>query len=164
MTIHDGLTQIANKRYLLDHLEKEFSRCRRYNRNLSIVMFDIDHFKQVNDQYGHLTGDYVLKELADLLRDRIRKEELFSRYGGEEFVVVLPESDGDVAAVFADILRKKVEECLFEFEGQRIHVTISLGVAGMTPVVKDVTDLIGKADEALYKAKNGGRNRVVTWK
>lgn len=161
MTIHDGLTQIPNKRYLFDHLEKEFARCRRYSRNLSVVMFDIDHFKKVNDQYGHLTGDYVLKELSDLLRGRIRKEELFARYGGEEFVIVLPESDEDTAGQFAEIIRKKVEDSIFEFEGQRISVTISLGVAAMASDVRNTNELLKKADDALYEAKDAGRNKVM---
>jgi diguanylate cyclase (GGDEF)-like protein len=161
MTIWDGLTQIANKRHLMDHLDKEFARCQRYNRNLSLVMFDIDFFKNVNDTYGHLTGDYVLKELSDLLRNRIRREELFARYGGEEFAIVLPESDTKVASRFADIIRAKVEDHVFEFEGQQIKVTISLGVASMNLAMKTVSEFIGQVDAALYEAKRLGRNRVV---
>jgi two-component system cell cycle response regulator len=161
MTIWDGLTQIANKRHLMDHLDKEFARCQRYNRNLSLVMFDIDFFKNVNDTYGHLTGDYVLKELSDLLRNRIRREELFARYGGEEFAIVLPESDTQVAARFADIIRAKVADHVFEFEGQQIKVTISLGVASMNLAMKTVSEFIGQSDAALYEAKRLGRNRVV---
>lgn len=161
MTIWDGLTQIANKRHLMDHLEKELARCQRYNRALSLVMFDIDHFKNVNDTYGHLTGDYVLKEIADILRNRIRKEELFARYGGEEFVVVLPESDTKVAARFAEIIRSKVEDHVFNFEGQQIRVTISVGVASMDDEMKAPSDLVKRSDEALYEAKRLGRNRVV---
>ena len=160
MTIHDGLTQIANKRYLMDHMEKEFARCRRYDRKLSLVMFDIDKFKLINDKYGHLTGDYVLKEMADLLRTRIRREELFARYGGEEFVIVLPESDEEVAEQFAEIIRKKVEGHTFEFEGQSIRVTISAGVATMGAEVSNISDLIKRSDGALYRAKGEGRNCV----
>jgi len=160
MTIRDGLTQVANKRYLLDSLDKEFSRCKRYERELSLIMFDLDHFKNVNDQYGHLTGDYVLKEVAGLLRRRIRKEELFARYGGEEFVIVLPESGLDVGLRFGEIVRKMVEEHKFEFEGQPIHVTVSVGVATVTAETNTVSDLLRFVDEKLYEAKRGGRNQV----
>jgi diguanylate cyclase (GGDEF)-like protein len=160
MTIKDGLTQTANKRFLMDHLDKEFSRARRYARSLSVIMFDLDHFKDVNDRYGHLTGDYVLKELSLLMRRRIRKEELFARYGGEEFVIVLPESGKDVGIKFGEIVRKMVEEHQFEFEGQPIEVTISVGVGTMTPQMATVSDLLKAADEKMYEAKGKGRNQV----
>ena len=162
MTIHDGLTQIANKRYLHDYLDKEFSRARRYGRELSLLMLDIDHFKDVNDRFGHLTGDYVLKELAAALRKRIRKEELFARYGGEEFVVVLPESGREVAVTFAEIVRKMVEEHTFEFEGHPLSITVSVGVGLIAPDITTVDELIKKADDKLYEAKRAGRNRVAS--
>lgn len=160
MTISDGLTQISNKRFLIDHLDKEFSRAKRYNRQLSIIMFDLDHFKDVNDQYGHLTGDYVLKEMCVLLKKRIRKEEVFARYGGEEFVVVLPESDLESAVQFGEILRSMVEEHTFEFEGQPLKITISVGIGVLRPEMEVVADLIKSADELLYEAKRAGRNQV----
>ncbi len=160
MTISDGLTQISNKRFLMDHLDKEFSRAKRYDRQLSIVMFDLDHFKDVNDQYGHLTGDYVLKELAVILKKRIRKEEVFARYGGEEFVVVLPESDRESAFQFGEILRSMVEEHIFEFEGQPLRVTISVGIGTLQTAMETISDLIKQADEFLYEAKGAGRNQV----
>ena len=160
MTIHDGLTQIANKRYLNDHLDKEFARAKRYGRQLSVIMFDLDHFKDVNDQFGHLTGDYVLKEMSTLLKKRIRKEELFARYGGEEFVVVLPESGIDVGIKFGDIIRTMVEEHPFEFEGHPISVTVSVGVGTMTDDIGTVSELLKLADQKLYDAKRKGRNRV----
>lgn len=162
MTILDGLTQVSNKRYLLDYLDKEFARCRRYDRNLSVLLFDIDHFKQINDRYGHLTGDYVLKELADVLRNRIRKEELLARYGGEEFVVILPESTKQVAVDFAEIIRRKVEGHTFEFEGQKMRITISVGVASMSQDTRNISELLKLADMAMYKAKKAGRNKVET--
>lgn len=160
MTIHDGLTQIANKRYLTDHLDKEFARAKRYGRELSVIMLDIDHFKDVNDQFGHLTGDYVLKEMAGLLNKRIRKEELFARYGGEEFVVVLPESGMDVGLKFGEIVRAMVEEHHFEFEGHPLAITISVGVGSTSDATATVNDLIKIADDKLYEAKRGGRNKV----
>jgi len=161
MTIHDGLTQIPNKRFFTDHLEKEFSRAKRYGRELTVLMFDLDHFKNVNDTFGHLSGDYVLKELATILKKRIRKEEMFARYGGEEFVVVLPESDLETAIQFGEILRGLVDNHDFEFENHPIKVTISVGVGAITDEVTSATDLIKVADVNLYKAKDGGRNRVV---
>ncbi len=161
MTISDGLTQISNKRFLMDHLDKEFSRAKRYGRQLSIIMFDLDRFKDINDQYGHLTGDYVLKEMAHILKNRIRKEEVFARYGGEEFVVVLPESDNEVAVQFGEILRAMVEENEFEFEGQPINVGISVGVGTLQEKMSSVSDLVKEADEHLYEAKRSGRNKVV---
>jgi diguanylate cyclase (GGDEF)-like protein len=162
MTIHDGLTQISNKRYMFDYLDKELSRARRYSRDLAVLMIDIDHFKDVNDRFGHLTGDYVLKEMAALLSKRIRKEELFARYGGEEFVVVLPESTKDVAVAFGEIVRKMVEEHEFEFEGHPVQVTISVGVGCVTAETTTAEELVKVADEKLYEAKRTGRNRVCS--
>jgi diguanylate cyclase (GGDEF)-like protein len=127
-----------------------------------VLLFDIDHFKQINDRYGHLSGDYVLKELADLLRNRIRKEELLARYGGEEFVIILPESDKAIATDFAEIIRRKVEGHTFEFEGQKMRVTISVGVASMSQDTRNISELLKLSDMAMYKAKNGGRNKVET--
>jgi len=162
MTVTDGLTQVPNKRYLLEYLEREFSRARRYGRNLSCVMFDIDHFKSINDEYGHLTGDYILKELAGVINRRIRREEMFSRYGGEEFCIVLPESDPDAVFEFASTVRKLIEGHVFEFEGSRISVTISLGVGHLAEPMRDPIELLKAADDKLYEAKRGGRNKVCT--
>ena len=105
MTIMDGLTQIHNKRYLFEALEREMIRARRHERDLSVLMFDIDHFKRINDQYGHLAGDYVLRELARIVQERIRRDEVFARYGGEEFAIVLPETPLEGAAALAENLR-----------------------------------------------------------
>ena len=161
MTVTDGLTQIPNKRYLLEYVEREFSRARRYGRNLSCLMLDIDHFKRINDDYGHLTGDYILKELASTIRRRIRREEIFARYGGEEFCIVLPESDPDSVREFAGTIRRLIEGHMFEFEGSRIAVTVSLGVGHLTTNMKDPSELLKAADDRLYEAKRGGRNRVA---
>src|SRR5690242_5727779 len=132
LTIVDGLTQINNKRFFLEFLEREMGRCHRYNRALSLIMFDIDHFKKINDVNGHLAGDYVLRELAQHVKQRIRKEECFARYGGEEFSVVMPEAGPDNARRFAEKIRKMIEDHPFVFEGKDIDVTISLGVADMS--------------------------------
>src|SRR6185312_5800506 len=120
MAIIDGLTQVYNKRYLLEFLEREMARCHRYARALSLIMFDIDHFKNINDSNGHLAGDYVLRELAGLVRQRIRKEECFARYGGEEFSVVMPEAGPENARRFSEKVRKLIEDHAFTFEGKDI--------------------------------------------
>ena len=159
--VTDGLTQVANKRALDDFLDKEVARARRHQRSLALLMLDLDHFKSVNDQYGHLTGDVVLKELAALIRPRIRREELFARYGGEEFVIVLPETDHARAREFAEVIRKMVEAKVVSFEGHDIRITISIGVAEYDPTVHATPeDLIRAADQNLYEAKNRGRNCV----
>jgi len=160
MTIQDGLTQVHNKRYFLEFLEGEFSRARRYNRPLSLIMIDLDHFKAVNDENGHLTGDFVLKETANRVRERIRREELFARYGGEEFAIVLPETLLRGAVEFADIVRGLIETHTFIFEGNTIPVTLSCGVAQLAEEMKAPRDLIRAADEMLFDAKRSGRNKV----
>ncbi len=159
MTIVDGLTQIHNKRALFENLEKELTRARRYERQLSLLIFDIDYFKRINDQYGHLAGDYVLRELARVVQERIRRDELFARYGGEEFVVVLPETPLQGAVTLAENLRTRVASHGFVFQGERIPVTISVGCSALKDD-KVATDLIQRADEKLYEAKRSGRNRV----
>lgn len=161
MMVIDGLTQIANKRALDDFLEKEMARARRYERPLSVLMMDLDHFKAVNDQHGHLTGDVVLKEMAEVIRERIRREELFARYGGEEFVIVLPETDRKGGIEFAENVRRMVEGLEVYFEGQTIRITISIGVADFDLANhKGPEDLLKAADKNLYIAKHDGRNCV----
>ncbi len=161
MTIMDGLTGVHNKRYFEEFLEREMARCMRYGRPLSLVMFDIDHFKAINDTHGHLTGDYVLKEMARRLHTRIRREELLARYGGEEFAAVLPETDRQGALHFGEQIRQIVGSTPFTFEGDAIPVTISVGISVLENQPIDVQTFIKLADENLYKAKRAGRNRVV---
>ncbi len=160
MTIRDGLTSIANVRCLNEFLEREFARSRRHGRELAVVLFDIDHFKHINDTLGHLTGDYVLREMARLVDARVRRDELLARYGGEEFCLVLPETTLEGALGYAEIIRKCIEEHRFVFDGAVIPVTISLGVATFAPEMSRPLDIIRAADEALYRAKRAGRNRV----
>ena len=162
MTIIDGLTQAHVKRYLLEALEKELIRARRHERELAFLMFDIDHFKKINDHHGHLAGDHVLKELARLVQARIRRDEVFARYGGEEFAILLPETTIDGARLLAEGLREKVADAHFIFQNEVIAVTISVGVARLEEGHKTSLDLIKTADEKLYEAKRGGRNRVVS--
>ncbi|MEW5743106.1 MAG: GGDEF domain-containing protein [Myxococcota bacterium] len=161
LTICDGLTQISNKRYFLEFIEKEMGRAHRYNRALCLMMFDIDHFKSINDSNGHLAGDYVLRELAAIIKSRVRKEECFARYGGEEFAYVIPEAGGDNTRKLAEKLRKLVEDHHFAFEGKDIKVTISVGVADLTGDMTEPLQFIKVADQKLYQAKRSGRNRVV---
>jgi diguanylate cyclase (GGDEF)-like protein len=162
LTIIDALTDIHNKRYLLEFLDRELSRSARYNRPLALIMFDIDRFKTVNDELGHLGGDFTLRELAACVKGSIRKEELFARYGGEEFVVVLPETTQENGGLVAERLRQLVERHPFQYEGKTYPVTISMGVSatiGGQPLTPH--ELIRQADEKLFHAKNAGRNRVV---
>jgi two-component system cell cycle response regulator len=161
MTIIDALTEAHNKRFFLEFLDRELARCVRYGRPLSVVMFDLDHFKNVNDNHGHLAGDYVLRELSRRLRVRIRKEELMARYGGEEFVVVLPEAGHEGAMQFAEQIRRLVERDPFEFEGETIPMTISVGVETIQGELIDANQFIKLVDQKLYQAKRTGRNRVV---
>jgi diguanylate cyclase (GGDEF)-like protein len=163
LTIIDALTDIHNKRYLLEFLDRELARSARHRRPLSIVLFDIDHFKAINDDLGHLGGDFILRELAACVKATIRKEELFARYGGEEFAAVLPETTTQNGAHMAERVRRLVENHPFLYEGKNLAVTISLGVAttsGEAPLTPH--ELLRLADENLYQAKHEGRNRVAT--
>jgi diguanylate cyclase (GGDEF)-like protein len=163
LTIIDALTDIHNKRYLLEFLDRELVRATRHQRCVSLVMFDIDHFKKINDNLGHMAGDYALREMSSRIKANVRLDELFARYGGEEFAVVLPETTGTGAVQLAERLRQTVADKPFHFEGETFSITISLGVAttsgreGMK-----AAELIHLADARLYQAKNDGRNRVVS--
>lgn len=162
LTIVDALTEIHNKRYLLEFLDRELARSARYGRPLALILFDIDLFKNVNEELGHLGGDFTLRELASCVKSVIRKEELFARYGGEEFTIVLPETTRDGALSVSERLRTLVANHPFQYEGKPYRVTISLGVActnGETALTP--TELIRQADDKLYKAKREGRNRVA---
>jgi diguanylate cyclase (GGDEF)-like protein len=162
LTIIDGLTDIHNKRYLLEFLDRELARSGRYNRPLALLLFDIDHFKGINDQMGHLGGDFTLRELATRVKGSIRKEELFARYGGEEFVVVLPETTREGAIHIAERIRGLVEAQPFAYENRDYRLTVSIGVATTTGE-EDLTpaELLRRADERLYQAKREGRNCVA---
>ena len=162
MAIQDGMTGVHNKRYFTEFLEREISACHRHAHPLTLVMFDVDHFKAVNDTYGHLAGDAVLKELAVRIRPRIRREDLFARYGGEEFACILPSTALAGGVAFAEQLRALIEERPCHFETQAIRFTISLGVTTLhRETGVDPEALIKRADENMYAAKRGGRNRVV---
>jgi len=161
LKITDGLTGLPNRRRLMEVLAGEIPRARRYHRELSLVMMDIDHFKRINDTLGHLAGDHVLRELANVISMHVRQGEVFARYGGEEFVLVLPETSKDQALQVADRLRQRVEACTFQFADRRIPVTVSLGIGVFVGDEMDERGLIDGADRNLYKAKEAGRNRVI---
>jgi diguanylate cyclase (GGDEF)-like protein len=162
LTIIDALTEIHNKRYLLEFLDRELSRSERYGRPLAIIMFDLDRFKSINDELGHLGGDFTIREMAACVKTCVRKEELFARYGGEEFIIVLPETSMEGAVAVAERLRIMVEKHAFQYEGKMYPLTVSVGVAatnGDRPL--SPSDLISEADQKLFEAKRLGRNRVV---
>ena len=160
MTIFDGLTKVHNKRYLVDFLEREIARARRYSSPLSMAMLDIDHFKVLNDTHGHQAGDYVLERVAAALSTLVRREQLLARYGGEEFAVVLPELDPTQVRAFCESLRQRVESESYTFLDKQLSVTVSIGAAGLEERM-DRDELIHAADTQLYEAKRGGRNRVM---
>lgn len=162
MMITDALTGVPNKRFFQEALDREFARSRRHRRPLSLAVLDIDHFKKVNDTYGHLGGDIVLREVCARIRKVIRKDELFARWGGEEFVMLLPESTISQAVQFADRVRMLIATEQVRMESVSIPVTISLGVAhtdGEKPPSPEL--LVAAADAKLYEAKKAGRNRVM---
>ncbi len=160
--LRDGLTKAFNKKYFTDRLESELTFAIRHGSSLSLVMFDIDHFKKVNDTHGHQAGDHVLSVISTLLVGALRAEDVFARYGGEEFAVICRGTDLAQAQVVGERMRRAVEKHAFVFEGTTIPVTISVGIAGLPdPAVKDAADLVARADKALYQSKHGGRNRVT---
>jgi diguanylate cyclase (GGDEF)-like protein len=160
--LRDGLTKAFNKKYFTDRLESEFTFAIRHGTPLGLVLFDIDHFKKVNDTHGHQAGDFVLSEIATLLSATLRAEDVFARYGGEEFAVICRGSDATQTLVVGERLRKAVEAHRFVYEGTHIPLTISVGVSVLPDAkVKDANDVVSHADQALYASKRGGRNRVT---
>lgn len=157
----DGLTGIYNKKFFAEQLQKDFSYALRHNEITSLIVFDIDHFKKINDTFGHQAGDMVLRQLAKVVSNALRNEDLFARIGGEEFAVVLRQVDEKRAHVLAERVRRTVEVNKFMWGNTRIRVTISLGVATLRRAnFRDANELVHAADEFLYKAKRSGRNRV----
>lgn len=159
-SIRDGLTGLYNRKSFDDKLESEFSRCKRYGHNLSMVMFDIDHFKNINDTYGHLAGDAVLTNLAKLFGKFFRSVDFISRFGGEEFAVILPETPINGALLTTERIRIAVAQNEVYVNQHTIRITISAGIAEYNQSLTSATALIEAADKKLYEAKNNGRNRV----
>ncbi len=158
---HDGLTRIANRQAFDARLREEMKRHQRHGHHLSVLLLDLDFFKSINDTYGHLTGDMVLCRVGDLLRHSLRESDFPARFGGEEFVVLLPQTDEEQAWALAERLRARIAKERFSFEGRQFRVTASIGVAGMRPGALTPPEvLLQEADQALYRAKNSGRNVV----
>jgi two-component system cell cycle response regulator len=163
--LRDGLTKAFNKRYFTERLESEYQYAVRHDAPLSLVFFDIDHFKKINDVHGHQGGDYVLTELARLVTKGLRNEDIFARYGGEEFAIISRGIDLPEGAALAERLRAAVASHQFLYDGQAIPVSISVGVTrAPRPGVHSATELVSVADETMYEAKRSGRNRVCVAK
>jgi two-component system cell cycle response regulator len=162
ISVTDGLTGLTNVRHFLEQAQREHSRARRHNEPYSVLMMDIDHFKKINDVYGHPAGDTVLREMAAIFREAVRLTDLPARYGGEEFVVFLPRTRLPEAGVVGERIRAAVERKAFAAPSQMIRCTVSIGIADYLPGSEGTEkSVIGCADQALYSAKRGGRNRIV---
>lgn len=168
MVVTDELTGLSNRRHFFERLEEEVDRASRYDHPLSLIMIDIDHFKRVNDKYGHPVGDVVLAEVARLLAANIRASDVAARYGGEEFAILIPALGAAAASIVAEKLRNIIEVNAIIPEEPELSLTISCGVADVKAVSNGADGLkaalVRAADESLYKAKEGGRNQVVTYR
>jgi len=160
LSVIDPLTQLYNRRYFMEHFESQYRQFQRYKTALTLLFIDIDNFKLVNDTYGHQVADMVLVQLAEILRGSVRTVDLAARIGGEEFVVMLPQTPLAGGQVLAERLRGKVERFHFGKEGDPVRVTISIGVAALSEGVRDAQALLERSDQAMYQAKQAGKNRV----
>lgn len=163
MNSKDSLTGIYNRRFFETRIQEEFNRYKRYKQPFCLVIYDIDHFKKVNDTYGHQCGDLILKEVSIKMVNMLRATDMLARYGGEEFVCLLPETGLENAIRIAERFRHDIEETIFHFEDAQIRITVSLGVAEQKEEMECPGELLKCSDEALYKAKNSGRNCVVAF-
>ena len=158
----DGLTQLNNKRYFDEMLDREVARAKRYKRTFSLLVFDLDHFKSVNDRFGHLAGDAILRQLGAILLGRLRVNDVLARIGGEEFALITPEVSLDGAAELAGKINRLIGDARFEFEGSAVKITVSVGVAEWQEDYEDAWDLFKAADNKMYEAKRAGRNQVCS--
>jgi diguanylate cyclase (GGDEF)-like protein len=161
LAITDPLTGIYNRRQFYDLGQREFTRALRFNHPLSLILFDIDRFKNVNDSYGHTTGDLVLKTLTSRIREMIREIDIPGRYGGEEFGIILPETSAQAAEIVADRLRTEAAMKPIPAGQENVAITLSLGIAESNSETPDFAALVARADNAMYAAKNAGRNQIV---
>lgn len=161
LSVTDNLTGLANRRSFESLFEKEYMRAIRYSNNLTLVMFDIDRFKNINDTFGHPCGDFVLRQIANSALQTFRKTDTVFRIGGEEFVVILTETDIKQAIIPLERFRKTVENLGLTYQDEEVPVTVSIGACQLTPDIKSKEEFLEKVDETLYKAKNSGRNRTV---
>ncbi len=160
----DFLTQLVNRRQAVRHLERERARARRSGESLGFIMMDLDHFKGINDTCGHLAGDAALKHVADLLKTRARTSDILIRYGGDEFLAVLPDTNLPGALGLAESLRERIQDNTLTYGDAELQLRASFGVAALSPDQNiGVKEMIGRADKALYAAKEAGRNRVAAW-
>jgi diguanylate cyclase (GGDEF)-like protein len=160
----DWLTGLYNRRHFESLAQAELGRSQRYMRPLTVMMMDIDHFKDINDTYGHATGDRVLQALATVCLATKRDADIAARIGGEEFALLLPETSDIAAGQFAERLRQQIRDCAPVVEGEKLPITVSIGIAGATVTTAGIQPLLSSADQALYEAKRSGRNRVVQWR
>jgi diguanylate cyclase (GGDEF)-like protein len=158
----DELTGVNNRRAFFHDGEQVFNRARRYNTPLSLIMLDVDHFKHINDSYGHTAGDKVLECLADIMREHVREVDILGRLGGEEFAIILPQTPLTDATAMAERLRSKIEQATVTSSKGNIHLTASFGISQLAPQQISLEQLLHDADTALYRAKRSGRNRVET--
>jgi diguanylate cyclase (GGDEF)-like protein len=162
LAITDSLTRVLSRRYWLERFTEEIERSRKFKHNFSCLMLDVDHFKKINDHYGHMVGEIILKEVGGTIKDAIRQIDLVGRYGGEEFSVFLAETGLDEARVVAERIRASIENRHIRAYDEELQVTISIGIAMFPEHANDSQGLLSRADEALYQAKKTGRNRVCT--
>lgn len=160
MATQDYLTGVSNRRYFMERAQEELIRANRYKHPLTFMMMDIDHFKRINDTYGHHAGDQVLKNVASICTDNLRVHDLFGRIGGEEFSAMLPETNLNDAMVVAERIRKSIEEAEWAIDGKKVSCTISIGMSQLNDDSETLDNLMKKADEALYLAKSSGRNCI----
>ena len=161
LSVTDNLTGLANRINFESAFEKEFLRAVRYNSKFTLVMFDIDHFKNINDTFGHPCGDFVLRQIANSALQTFRKTDTVFRFGGEEFVVILTETDIKQAIIPLERFRKTVETLGLTYQDKEVEVTVSIGACQFSPDMKTKEEFLQKVDETLYKAKNSGRNRTI---
>lgn len=163
LSISDDLTGVYNRRYFIEQADKELAKAKRYGNIFSIILLDIDNFKNINDNYGHFGGDAVIKALAQACNNHLRSTDVFARYGGEEFVFLIPESDKSDIHFFAERVRQRLESTAVTYHDRDIHFTVSLGVKTFDVSIDSLEVMLKKADAALYEAKRSGKNCVVIY-
>jgi len=159
----DNLTGLHNRRYLLDQMDREFARANRNESSLSLVMTDLDGLKAINDQFGHNEGDVVLRKLGRILKQNTRASDIAARWGGDEFVLLAPDTDSKSAYIIGERIRSQVEHCRPKIAGRELNISLSVGVAEYPGHASSVTELIKRADEAMYNAKGLGKNQVCVY-
>jgi len=158
----DSLTQLPNRQAIMNRAEKEFAHAKRYNRPLSLVMIDVDHFKSINDTYGHAAGDIVLEQVGQICGETLRDSDVLGRVGGEEFVLLLPDTPPDNAKHVAERMRQRLAQTPIQIENLDLNITASFGVASITPDDGSLEEILARSDAAMYDAKHNGRNQVKT--